>query len=183
MSYNRMPAAGDPTRGPQNLQNPTKALTTMKDFVILTKIGMLINLTLLIWTWVSMAVLCQNQSCQKSLHFKWTNFYLSLGDGAYSEVYKVKRNSDHQVYALKKVSSLNKKHFSSSNWLTKIHFIFPGQNGQTERQRKRKRLEWSSNSRLFPVSSSVYKRHLTILFLDLYAWYSECNCLPFQFCQ
>ena len=113
MSYNRMPAAGDPTRGPQNLQNPTKALTTMKDFVILTKIGMLINLTLLIWTWVSMAVLCQNQSCQKSLHFKWTNFYLSLGDGAYSEVYKVKRNSDHQVYALKKVSSLNKKHFSS----------------------------------------------------------------------
>ena len=26
-----------------------------------------------------------------------------LGDGAYSEVYKVKRNSDQQIYALKKV--------------------------------------------------------------------------------
>ena len=39
-------------------------MTTMKDFIILTKIG----------------------------------------DGAYSEVYKVKRNSDNQIYALKKVS-------------------------------------------------------------------------------
>lgn len=27
-----------------------------------------------------------------------------IGDGAYSEVYKVKRNSDSKVYALKKVS-------------------------------------------------------------------------------
>ena len=30
----------------------------------------------------------------------------SAGDGAYSEVYKVKRNSDNQIYALKKVSVL-----------------------------------------------------------------------------
>ena len=29
---------------------------------------------------------------------------MRTGDGAYSEVYKVKRNSDNQVYALKKVS-------------------------------------------------------------------------------
>lgn len=28
-----------------------------------------------------------------------------IGDGAYSEVYKVKRLSDNKVYALKKVSS------------------------------------------------------------------------------
>jgi len=32
-----------------------------------------------------------------------TEFYF-LGDGAYSEVYKVKRLSDNQIYALKKVS-------------------------------------------------------------------------------
>ena len=31
-----------------------------------------------------------------------TKFYF-LGDGAYSEVYKVKRLSDNQIYALKKV--------------------------------------------------------------------------------
>lgn len=31
-----------------------------------------------------------------------TKFYY-IGDGAYSEVYKVKRLSDNQIYALKKV--------------------------------------------------------------------------------
>ena len=31
-------------------------------------------------------------------------FVFNSGDGAYSEVYKVKRNSDSQIYALKKVS-------------------------------------------------------------------------------
>jgi len=33
-----------------------------------------------------------------------------LGDGAYSEVYKVKRNSDSQIYALKKVTNLPNAH-------------------------------------------------------------------------
>ena len=31
---------------------------------------------------------------------------IAIGDGAYSEVYKVKRNSDQRIYALKKVSEL-----------------------------------------------------------------------------
>ena len=30
--------------------------------------------------------------------------YINIGDGAYSEVFKVKRLSDGQIYALKKVS-------------------------------------------------------------------------------
>ena len=66
-----MNAAGEMTRGP----NPrVKVLTTMKDFIILSKIG------------------------KSSIH---CSFLLSkqlncgVGDGAYSEVYKVKRNSDH----------------------------------------------------------------------------------------
>ena len=46
-----------------------------KDFVMITKIGKLRNITL---------------NC--------------IGDGAYSVVYKVKRVSDGQIYALKKVS-------------------------------------------------------------------------------
>ena len=33
-----------------------------------------------------------------------TTIFYFLGDGAYSEVYKVKRLSDNQIYALKKVS-------------------------------------------------------------------------------
>lgn len=73
-----MNAAGEMTRGP----NPrVKVLTTMKDFIILSKIGK---------SSLSYIPLSKQLTC-------------GLGDGAYSEVYKVKRNSDHQVYALKKV--------------------------------------------------------------------------------
>ena len=54
-------------------------MTTMKDFLILSKIGKL------------------ESDCFSFL------IMISAGDGAYSEVYKVKRNSDGQVYALKKV--------------------------------------------------------------------------------
>ena len=50
----------------------------------------------------------------------------SLGDGAYSTVYKVKRISDGQVYALKKVSD-------SANMT-----LIAGQNGSTLRERKSK---------------------------------------------
>ena len=38
------------------------------------------------------------------------------GDGAYSEVYKVKRNNDSQIYALKKVSKL---HIVNGSFLSK----------------------------------------------------------------
>jgi serine/threonine protein kinase len=50
---------------------------SMKDFVILNKIGKLSRTTL--------------------------KMFKFIGDGAYSEVYKVKRLSDGQIYALKKV--------------------------------------------------------------------------------
>lgn len=42
-----------------------------------------------------------------------------IGDGAYSEVYKVKRLSDNQIYALKKVSGadLNNVKISRENVL------------------------------------------------------------------
>ena len=59
-----------------------KILTTMKDFIILTKIGKSTTTTLI----------------------NLTIFPRFSGDGAYSEVYKVKRNNDSQIYALKKVS-------------------------------------------------------------------------------
>ena len=55
-----------------------KIMTTMKNFQILSKIGKCLKLILIT--------------------------ILYLGDGAYSEVYKVKRNSDMTIYALKKVS-------------------------------------------------------------------------------
>lgn len=52
---------------------------SMRDFVVLAKIGKLINF------------------CATMI----------IGDGAYSEVYKVKRLSDGLVYALKKVKMGN----------------------------------------------------------------------------
>jgi len=71
-----------------------------------------------------------------SLFFKWNFIYLNkcIGDGAYSEVFKVKRLSDGQIYALKKVNSL-------------LFFINIqsdlGQNGEIILKGKRKRLKWS----------------------------------------
>jgi len=79
-----MSAAGDATRGPSN-KGP-KVMTTMKDFIILSKIGKLPAPT---QTLIKTDLLC-------------IVFAIS-GDGAYSEVYKVKRNTDNAVYALKKV--------------------------------------------------------------------------------
>ena len=62
---------------------------SMRDFVILSKIGK--NFILIL--------------------------FFSLGDGAYSEVYKVKRLSDGLIYALKKVI------------IFLIFYSFIGQNG------------------------------------------------------
>ena len=39
--------------------------------------------------------------------------YITIGDGAYSEVYKVKRLSDNLIYALKKVITIFKVYFLS----------------------------------------------------------------------
>ena len=74
MSYN---TRGDGSGG-------AKILTTMKDFIILTKIG-------------KQATTNRNKTDPPLL------FWFISGDGAYSEVYKVKRNNDSQIYALKKV--------------------------------------------------------------------------------
>ena len=60
---------------------------SLRDFVILSKIGK--------YTILNIA---QNFINNNFLH----NI---IGDGAYSEVYKVKRLSDNLIYALKKVNS------------------------------------------------------------------------------
>ena len=69
--------------------NGPQMMTTMKDFLILSKIGKY-----------------SISSFIQTLLYKRKNSHC-LGDGAYSEVYKVRRASDGQVYALKKVRSLN----------------------------------------------------------------------------
>jgi serine/threonine protein kinase len=50
---------------------------SLNDFVIMSKLGKLLNIN---------------------------NDLENLGEGSYSQVYKVKRNSDSKIYALKKVS-------------------------------------------------------------------------------
>ena len=57
---------------------------SLRDFVILSKIGKLLSN-------FSTKIVSNN-----AIHIR-------IGDGAYSEVYKVKRLSDNQIYALKKV--------------------------------------------------------------------------------
>ena len=57
---------------------------SLRDFVILSKIGKLI---LNLRTWMCLTLI----------------MFVIIGDGAYSEVYKVKRLSDNLIYALKKV--------------------------------------------------------------------------------
>ena len=46
-----------------------------------------------------------------------------LGDGAYSIVYKVKRVSDQEIYALKKVRLLKLKEKEKRNALNEIRFL------------------------------------------------------------
>jgi NIMA (never in mitosis gene a)-related kinase len=47
----------------------------------------------------------------------------SLGDGAYSEVYKVKRLSDGQIYALKKVKMGNLSQKEKENALNEVRIL------------------------------------------------------------
>ena len=61
---------------------------SLRDFVILSKIGKLFYPTFHI------------QIVFNNCPFD------NIGDGAYSEVYKVKRLSDNQIYALKKVRNI-----------------------------------------------------------------------------
>ena len=65
-----------------------------------------------------------------------------IGDGAYSEVYKVRRISDMGVYALKKVRLF-------------INLFSTGQNGQIIFQRKGKRLKRGENSCIYTVSYAL----------------------------
>ena len=50
--------------------------------------------------------------------------YLFIGDGAYSEVYKVKRNSDQRVYALKKVSRSHIHNLTDHRFVSTFSFSF-----------------------------------------------------------
>jgi NIMA (never in mitosis gene a)-related kinase len=43
-----------------------------------------------------------------------------IGEGAYSSVYKVKRLSDNQIYALKKVKLMNLNHKEKENALNEV---------------------------------------------------------------
>lgn len=49
------------------------------------------------------------------------NFY--LGDGAYSSVYKVRRQEDNEVYALKKVKMLNLSDKEKENALNEVRIL------------------------------------------------------------
>ena len=46
-----------------------------------------------------------------------------LGEGAYSSVYKVKRKSDKQIYALKKVRMLNLSKKEKQNALNEVRIL------------------------------------------------------------
>lgn len=70
---------------------------------------------------------------------------LYIGDGAFGQVFKVKRLSDNQEYALKKVFSLFK-------------LTFIGKINQLIRKRKRKCTKWNKN---FSFSSVWYFLSLT----------------------
>ena len=84
---------------------------------------------------------------------------LPPGDGAYSEVYKVRRNSDNKIYALKKVRSKS----GSAN------LMIVGQNGKIECQRKGERAERSANPSILPVSDgNIINTHNSVcLFVSL----------------
>jgi len=46
-----------------------------------------------------------------------------LGDGAYSSVYKVKRNDDNEFYALKKVKMLSLSDKEKENALNEVRIL------------------------------------------------------------
>lgn len=46
-----------------------------------------------------------------------------LGEGAYSSVYKVKRKSDKQIYALKKVRMMNLSTKEKENALNEVRIL------------------------------------------------------------
>jgi NIMA (never in mitosis gene a)-related kinase 1/4/5 len=50
-------------------------------------------------------------------------FLLFLGDGAYSSVYKVRRQEDNDVYALKKVKMLNLSDKEKENALNEVRIL------------------------------------------------------------
>lgn len=51
-----------------------------------------------------------------------------LGEGAYSSVYKVKRKSDMQIYALKKVRMMNLSTKEKENALNEVRILASIQN-------------------------------------------------------
>ena len=51
-----------------------------------------------------------------------TNF-CAIGDGAYSQVYKVRRSEDQAVYALKKVKMLNLSDKEKENALNEVRIL------------------------------------------------------------
>jgi NIMA (never in mitosis gene a)-related kinase len=48
---------------------------------------------------------------------------LLIGDGAYSSVYKVRRQEDNEVYALKKVKMLNLSEKEKENALNEVRIL------------------------------------------------------------
>ena len=54
---------------------------------------------------------------------KFFNLTFFLGEGAYSSVYKVKRRSDGEVYALKKVKLLNLSSKEKENALNEVRIL------------------------------------------------------------
>jgi len=49
--------------------------------------------------------------------------FLSVGDGAYSSVYKVRRQEDNDTYALKKVKMLNLSDKEKENALNEVRIL------------------------------------------------------------
>jgi len=50
-------------------------------------------------------------------------FYVTVGDGAYSQVYNVKRIADNQVYALKKVRLGNLSEKEKENAINEVRIL------------------------------------------------------------
>ena len=73
------------------------------------------------------------------------------GEGAFSTVYKVKRLSDGQEYALKKVR-INKNELSFFKSFMELTESYKGENGEIDWKRKTKCTQWSENPCIYPVS-------------------------------
>lgn len=50
-------------------------------------------------------------------------YYVTIGEGAYSSVYKVQRISDNQIYALKKVKLMNLSSKEKQNALNEVRIL------------------------------------------------------------